>query len=290
MTGVLVSAITLAAIYMLVAAGLSLQWGGLGFLNLAYGFNFAASGYGAFWAATHLGTSLPLVLAGAVVVGVLISVATCLFVVFPLENRPNWPMRSVVGGLAVTLIGGNLLLWIWGPDPKPLPHVFGTWSIRMGSTPLSASTVMTVVSAAVVIGALLVILARTRFGLAVRTLTQNPEGAELVGIDRRRTALQIMVIAGALVGLSAVLLAPITFVSPQAGLLPLIKGLVVALVGGLGSLRGTAVAALLVGLAEAVTAEYLGSQYVLIVLFGLIALFLIVRPRGVAGTMEEIRA
>ena len=290
MTGVLVSAITLAAIYMLVAAGLSLQWGGLGFLNLAYGFTFAASGYGAYWAASHVSGSLPVVLAGAVVVGVLISVATCVLVVFPLENRPNWPMRSVVGGLAVTLIGGNLLLWMWGPDPKPLPHVFGTWSVHLGSTPLSASTVMTVVTAVLVIGLLLTALARTRFGLAVRTLTQSAEGAELVGIDRRRTAVQIMAIAGVLVGLSAVLLAPITFVSPQAGLLPLIKGLVVALVGGLGSLRGTAIAALLVGLVEALTTEYLGSQYVLIVLLALLAVLLVVRPRGVAGTMEEIRA
>ena len=123
-----------------------------------------------------------------------------------------------------------------------------------------------------------------------RTLTQSAEGAELVGIDRRRTAVQIMAIAGVLVGLSAVLLAPITFVSPQAGLLPLIKGLVVALVGGLGSLRGTAIAALLVGLVEALTTEYLGSQYVLIVLLALLAVLLVVRPRGVAGTMEEIRA
>lgn len=290
MIGVLISAVTLASIYMLVAAGLSLQWGGLGFLNLAYGFTFAASGYGAYWAASALAESTLVVLFGGVLVGVLISVLVCLVIVFPLENKPNWPMRSVVAGLAVALIGTNLLLVTWGPDPKPLPPIFGTWSITIAGTPVQASTVMTIVLAGVVIAALLVMLSRSRFGLAVRTLTQNPEGAELVGINRRAVGLQIMIVCGVLVGLSAVLLAPITFVSPQAGLLPLIKGIVVALVGGLGSLRGTAIAALLVGLVEASTAQYLGSQFVLIVLFALIALFLIVRPRGVAGALEEIRA
>lgn len=290
MIGVLISAVTLASIYMLVAAGLSLQWGGLGFLNLAYGFAFAASGYGAYWAATTLSSSLPMVLFGGVGVGVAICVLTWLVIVYPLENRPNWPMRSVVASLALALIGSNLLLTIWGPDPKPLPAIFGTWSITIAGTPVPANTVMTIVFAAVLIAALLATLNSTRFGLAVRTLTQSPEGAQLVGINRRSVGLQVMIVCGILVGLSAVLLAPITFVSPQAGLLPLIKGIVVALVGGLGSLRGTAIAALLVGLVEATTAQYLGSQYVLIVLFALIALFLIVRPRGVAGTLEEIRA
>ncbi len=199
-------------------------------------------------------------------------------------------MRSVVAGLAVALIGTNLLLVIWGPDPKPLPPIFGTWSITIAGTPVRASTVMTIVFAVVVITILLALLTRSRFGLAVRTITQNPEGAELVGMNRRAVGMQIMIVCGVLVGLSAVLLAPITFVSPQAGLLPLIKGIVVALVGGLGSLRGTVIAALLVGLVEATTAQYLGSQYVLIVLFALIAVFLIVRPRGVAGALEEIRA
>ncbi len=290
MIGVLISAVTLASIYMLVAAGLSLQWGGLGFLNLAYGFAFAASGYGAYWAATTLSESLPVVLLGGILVGVVVNVLVCLGVVYPLENRPNWPMRSVVAGLAVALIGTNLLLVIWGPDPKPLPPIFGTWSITIAGTPVRASTVMTIVFAVVVITILLVLLTRSRFGLAVRTITQNPEGAELVGMNRRAVGMQIMIVCGVLVGLSAVLLAPITFVSPQAGLLPLIKGIVVALVGGLGSLRGTVIAALLVGLVEATTAQYLGSQYVLIVLFALIAVFLIVRPRGVAGALEEIRA
>lgn len=103
MIGVLISAVTLASIYMLVAAGLSLQWGGLGFLNLAYGFAFAASGYGAYWAATTLSESLPVVLLGGILVGVVVNVLVCLGVVYPLENRPNWPMRSVVAGLAVAL-------------------------------------------------------------------------------------------------------------------------------------------------------------------------------------------
>ena len=72
--------------------------------------------------------------------------------------------------------------------------------------------------------------------------------------------------------------------------MPLVKGLVVAMLGGLGSIRGTILAALLVGGVEAVTATYIGQQYVLVTLFLLIVIVLLVRPRGLGGVLEAARA
>ena len=80
----------------------------------------------------------------------------------------------------------------------------------------------------------------------MRALTQNLDGARLVGIDRRTAALAILIVSGALVGFAAVLLGPVYFGSYNIGLLPLIKGLMVAMLGGLGSMRGTVIAALIV--------------------------------------------
>jgi branched-chain amino acid transport system permease protein len=124
----------------------------------------------------------------------------------------------------------------------------------------------------------------------VRALTQNVEGARLVGIDRRTAALAILVVSGALVGVAAVLLGPVYFVSYDNGLQPMIKGLTVAMLGGLGSVRGTVVAAIIVAFVEAMTATYISASLVLVSLFLLIAIVLLVRPRGLAGILETTRA
>ncbi|MFT7533511.1 MAG: branched-chain amino acid transport system permease protein, partial [Gammaproteobacteria bacterium] len=129
----------------------------------------------------------------------------------------------------------------------------------------------------------------SRRGLEIRAMMQNPEGAALVGISLRSTALWVLILAGALAGLAAVLLSQTFFVNPYAGLQPLIKGLIVALLGGLGSVGGAMIGALIVGFAEALTASYLGGQYVLIVQFSLIIVILLFRPRGIAGLLDEAR-
>jgi len=103
-------------------------------------------------------------------------------------------------------------------------------------------------------------------------------------------ALAILMVSGALAGLAGVLLAPTFFVSPTSGLLPLTEGLIVALLGGLGSVGGAVAAALLMGATAGFTGVYVGGQYVLMMQFALIAIVLLVRPRGLAGILETAGA
>lgn len=87
------------------------------------------------------------------------------------------------------------------------------------------------------------------------------------------------------------LLSQTVFVSPGAGAMPLIKGMIIALLGGLGSVPGAAVAAVLIGFLEAITGviPFLGQRMVLLVQFGFIILVLIIRPRGIGGLLDETR-
>ena len=133
-------------------------------------------------------------------------------------------------------------------------------------------------------------LTKSRIGLGVRALTQNPEGAALVGIGRKQAAFAILIVSGALAGFAAVLLSQVFYPEPNVGYLPLVKGLIVALLGGLGSVLGTVIAAFLVAGTEAVTIHYLDASWVLLTQFALIAIVLLVRPRGVAGILEASRA
>ena len=172
---------------------------------------------------------------------------------------------------------------------KPLPKVFGHWSIALGDTMLPGDKLGTILSSAIILALVIVWMVRSRSGLQVRAMMQNPEGAALVGIGIRITAIRVMAITGALAGLASVLLSQTFFINPNSGLQPLIKGLIIALVGGLGSIPGVVIAAFFIGLIEALTATYLGGQFVLIAQILFIIIVLLIRPRGVAGMLDEFR-
>jgi branched-chain amino acid transport system permease protein len=120
-------------------------------------------------------------------------------------------------------------------------------------------------------------------------MMQDPQGAALVGVSVRTTGMTVLAISGALAGLSAVLLSATFFVNPSVGVVPLAKGLVIALLGGLGSIPGAIIAAILVGFTEALTSKYLGQQYALFMMYVLVFAVLVVRPRGIGGLLDEVR-
>lgn len=286
---ILISGLQLTCIYGMLAIGVSIIWSSLGMLNLAHGFTFAAGGYGAWLAAQHLSKNALSIFAGGMLAGALVGLIIFVAAFLYLHDKPNFQVRSLIATMAVNMIGVQMLMWWFGPRMKPLPKVFGTGSFKFSNVVLPYANVGTVVCSTVVLGALLVWLAVSRRGLEIRAMMQNPEGAALVGISLRTTALWVMVLTGALAGLAAVLLSQTYFVSPYAGLQPLIKGLIVALLGGLGSITGAMAGAVIIGFTEAFTAAKLGGQYVLMVQFALIIIILLMRPRGLAGLLDEAR-
>jgi branched-chain amino acid transport system permease protein len=286
----LITTINLAAIYGLVGVGISLTWAGLGFLNLAHGVTFAAAGYGAWWAQENISGHPSVIFLGGIIVGAVGGAIICISVFLPLDGKINWPFRSMVASLGLAIIGVNTYLLVFGPQRKSIDFLFGTTKFTIGDTTITATKSGAIISATVVMILVVVGLMKSRIGLGVRALTQNPEGAALVGIGRKQAAFAILITSGALVGFAAVLLSQTFYPEPNIGYLPLVKGLIVALLGGLGSVLGTVIAAFLVAGTEAVTIHYLDASWVLMTQFALIAIVLLVRPRGVAGILEASRA
>ena len=291
MSSVLVTTLNLSAVYALLALGLSLTWAGLGFLNLAHGTTYAGAAYGAWWASVNISGDAVVVLAGGLVTGAVLGLVLYFVVFLPLDGRANFELRTMVATLAIALAGENFLLRQWGGESKAFPAIFDALpEISIGEQNMTSSQVGGLISATILVLILVLALEGSRIGLGVRALTQNVEGAKLVGINRRTAAIAILAVSGALVGVAAVLLGPVYFVSPFVGFQPMIKGLTVAMLGGLGSVRGTVIAAVLVAFSEAATAVYIGPEFVLVTLFILLALVLLVRPRGIAGVLETSRA
>lgn len=302
----IVYALNLGAIYALMAIGISLLWSSIGMLNMAHGASFAVAGYGALLVSGAVFPELSAALKGTawlapLQVAVLIAAGTGFGAAFgaflylvaflPIHDKANFAVRGMIVTLAVNLATVQALLWWFGPRQRSLPNVFGFGKLDLLGLPVRYDQAVTIGATAGLMGLVLLWLSRSRMGLEIRAMMQNPEGAALSGISARATALPIMALTGAMAGLAAVLLSQTQYVSPSAGAIPLIKGMIIALLGGLGSVPGAMAAAMIVGLLEAVTGQipWLGQRAVLLVQFAFIIAVLVVRPRGLGGLLDETR-
>lgn len=301
----LIYALYLAAIYSLMAIGISLLWSSVGMVNMAHGASFAVAGYAAYYASEALvplvkaWSSGPegavllavLIVAAGMMVGALFGIVIYLVAFLPIHDKPNFAVRSLIVTLAINLATVQALLYFFGPQQKALPRIFGSARLSLFGVPVRSDQGITIVTTLVLLGLMLFWLRISRRGLEIRAVMQNSEGAALCGISARWTALPIMMLTGALAGLAAVLLSQSIFVNPTAGATPLVKGLTIALLGGLGSVPGAMLGAILIGCLEAATGAipFLGQRYVLVVQFAFIVGVLILRPRGLGGLLDETR-
>ena len=286
---VLINTVVLACIYGTLAIGISITWSSVGLINLAYGFIYAVAGYGAWLTAQYVSDNGAIVLVAGVLTGALAGVFVCALAFIPIHDKPNFPVRGMIATLAISLIGMQTLLWVFGPLSKNLPEIFGSGSIMLGDTALTADKIGNVVVSTGFVAMVVLWMRSSRRGLEIRAMMMNPHAAAIVGIGVRRTGFYVMAITGAMAGLAAVLLSQTYYISPFGGLTPMIKGVSIALCGGLGSVQGAVIAAVILGLNEALTGVVLGGQYVLITQFLLIIVILLIRPRGIAGIVDRAR-
>ena len=286
---VFVNAVTLACIYGTLAIGLSITWSSLGLINMAYGFIFSMSGYGAWLFSQYVSANGAAIIAIGVLTGALGGLLVCALAFIPIHEKPNYTLRGMIATLAISLMGIQGLMWWFGARNKSLPPLFGSWKLNFLGLVMTADKIGAIVSAIGLLAAVLLWMRSSRRGLEIRAMMINPHAASIVGIGVRSTGLAVMALTGGLAGLAAVLLAQTYYISPFAGVTPMIKGLSVALCGGLGSVVGAVIAAVFLGVNEALTARLLGGQYVLITQFLLIIIILLIRPRGIAGILDRAR-
>lgn len=286
---ILTNAVVLTCIYGMLAIGISITWSSVGLINLSYGFIFAAAGYGAWWASNIFPQNGAVVMIAGITVGALGGLLVCALAFIPIHDKPNFPVRGMIATLAISLIGSQALMASFGPLSKSLPEIFGSGTIDLGDMVLTADKIGNVVTSIGFVAIVVIWMRSSRRGLEIRAMMMNPHAAAIVGIGVRRTGFYVMAITGGMAGLAAVLLSQTYYISPFGGLTPMIKGVSIALCGGLGSVQGAIIAAIILGLNEAITGVVLGGQYVLITQFLLIIVILLIRPRGIAGIVDRAR-
>jgi branched-chain amino acid transport system permease protein len=283
-----VTGLGLGAMYFLIASGLSLIYGLMGVLNFAHGAFLTVGAYSMWFTESKLPhtAALPRFLLGALVglvVGGVFAALVELVLIRPLYRRHIEQVLVTVGlGLATVA----LVTAIWGNDARvvPAPAWLGK-TTTIGGAHIPNDRWVEIATALVVLVGLNAFLRRTRYGLIIRAGVENRAMVTALGIDVRRAFTLVFALGGVAAAIAGVL-ANVYFgtVDPQRGTSLLIFAFIVVVIGGLGSLRGTAVAAVVVGLVQQYANYYASSGLGDLSVVLLLGLLLLARPRGLSGS------
>ena len=284
---ILVDGFTISALYALGATGFTLIFGVSGVLNLSHGALMVAAVVAAWVAGGDLGVGSYLGATIGVLVGLIATMLTYFVVVRPLQQtRKIREQEKEIFILTATLLWGimiqEMVAYLYTNNAKTvLPIVEGVVMIAGVRTP--ANEIFTAIVCWLVIGLLWLLVNRTRAGKAVLAASMNPRGVTLLGIELSWIYIAVWAIYGVLVGIAGVLLGMFLGVSSYSVGPLTASAFSIVVLGGLGSVSGSLIAAYVVGYLETITAYLVSPAYRTIPALLLLVFVMYVRPRGLLG-------
>lgn len=271
----------LGAIYSLASIGLSLQWGVLRNLNFSHGACITVGAY-VMWASLNMG-KMPFALA------LLVLILTTFILGIGIEwltIRPFFAKNDTnifFATVALSAILAQLCLIIFGGREKILRPLFDGL-FEVGPLRATYHEIFTLFVTFLALIILWFILTKSKTGMSIRAVSQDQTGAILNGINTRTIYGITMGVATVLAGIAGMLLGPIYFINPTMGDSPMTKAFIIVILGGLGSLQGTVVAAFIVALVEVLVGRYVGVTWAPISLFTIMVIILVFKPDGLFGS------
>jgi branched-chain amino acid transport system permease protein len=285
----LVFGVLVGAIYGLAALGLSLVFGVTKFLNVSHGELLMYGGYASFWVFTLWGVDPFLTIPFAVVFLALIG-----FVLYRLlfDRMVKMPedvkiRNTLLIGFGLSLILQNIALRLWTADDRSITTAYSGAAVTILDVRFPVVRLISLAIALVCFLALHQFLRRTYTGKAIRATVEDWEAAAMMGIDIRRVSQLAFIIGACLAGIAGTLVAVGYSIDPSMGLEWTLIALIVMVLGGLGSIMGTLVGGLVLGVTQAATSVFLGGTYREVVGLLIFLLVLVLRPQGLLGTKRE---
>jgi len=285
----LVNALSLGCVYALFALGFTLIFGVLGVINLSHGAVFMVGAYAAVQAMARFDLPLWAGLLFAFVFCGLLGLLIDFLVLRPLRARNAPHLIPMIATIGVAIILNNGVQGIFGAENVRFPAgVVSGQSLDLAGIHLTALELGIILLSFVLMAVLMVALKRTQLGRALRAIAESPKAAYLLGINVEGLFFLTSFAAAALGGLAGVLIGLYSnAVFPLMGQPMLHKGIAVIILGGMGDIRGAMLGGLFLGFAEVLSVAYIGSTMRDAVAFGLLFLVLLVRPKGLFGSMQE---
>lgn len=285
----LVNGISIGSIYALIAVGYSLIYSLLSFTNFAHAIAVTAGAYTGFYMLTKVSSNIILALLVATATGALVSSLIEVAAYRPLLNKKAKRIYLLIAGLGITTIGENAVIIALGGRFKAYPVTFSIQPINFLGTNLSSVDFVIFVASVIMLILVEIIIQKSKIGLAIRGASFSLETTSLMGVNVKQLIFLVFFIAGTLAGFAGFFLGIKYTAYPALGQLTT-KAFISAVFGGLGSIPGAVIGAMLLGIFEALISAYISSSMRDMFSFSLLIIILLVRPTGLMGKRMEDKA
>lgn len=281
----LINGIISGSYYAVLGVGLTVTWGVLKMINVAHG-DFYMMGAFMFYTFSIL-MGIPVV--PSIIIGIaavfILGMVMEKFVLAPTLGRGKFGDTPFILTLAIGILLQNVAQLTWGEKNVGVPYFNDAIFEFMGLT-MAAQRLIVAAVAMVTLIIVMVVIKKTRFGWAISATAQDTFSATLMGINTKQIYMVTFGIAAALCAIAGCLLAPIYGINPWMGGSIQLKSFVVCIVGGLGSVGGSIVAGLALGIIESYVTQFLGSGWQNVIAYALVIVMFWFRPAGIFGKME----
>ncbi len=282
----LISGLSLGSIYALIALGYTMVYGIARLLNFAHGDVIMIGAYAGIVAVGQLGLP-PL---AAVVLSVVLCAALGMLIEL-LAYRPlrqAAPLSVLITAIGVSYFLQNLALLLFGSQQQAYPTLLSLPPVTLGGVSIDGMALLTLAVTAAIMLVLTFFIDRTRFGKAMRAVSEDRAAATLMGINVDRTITLTFAIGSALAAVASIFYGlTYVYIKPTTGAMPGIKAFTAAVFGGIGSVPGAMLGGILLGLLEQFSKTYLSTLWADAIVFAVLVAVLIVRPTGLLG--RELR-
>lgn len=272
-----------AAVLALTAVGLSLVFGVMRVVNVAHGEFFMLGAVLAWFVTQNVGGPPAVGFIAALIIAPLVVASVAALADWAVLKRLHYdPEATIVATIGLLYILQQTALTLYGPEARPVQAPF-TWRIQTPWFGYSGYKLFVVAAAAVILAGVWVLMTRSRAGLIMRATQVDRQTARAFGINVDRVYTGVFALGAALAAVAAVLVVPIQQAHYLMGGDPLLLSFIVVIIGGLGSLRGTLIAALIIGLGDGVISMFFSPTLAKIIATLAVALVLVFRPQGLFG-------
>ncbi|MBM4432407.1 MAG: branched-chain amino acid ABC transporter permease [Chloroflexi bacterium] len=268
------------SLYILIALGLTLLFGMMNIIQFSHGAIYMLGAFVVYYFFAKWGLPYAVVL-------ILVFIFLAVFGIF-VERFLYRPLRGKLEAALVMFLGLSMLLessgfLVFGVTLKSAPGVF-PGLINFGFISISVERMAIIPITAVLLLGFYFLLYRSRYGKAMRAVSQDTQAAALQGINVHQIRALAFALSFGLAGIAGALVAPMGFIDAAMGARPLLMSIIIIILGGLGSFRGAIIAAIIVGVFESVATVFVGSDIAYLLLFVFVLVFLIFRPAGLFGS------
>jgi branched-chain amino acid transport system permease protein len=277
---VLVWGVVVGCIYALIASGFSLIFGVTKIINLAHGELIMISGYTTYWLSKWFQLNPYFIIPLSVLVSLALNTG---FYCFFFRVIGAEKIREALLAIGLVYIIENTAVLLWKEDTRVILSPYRMQSIGLGSLNLGLDQLFIVILTVTIFLVFSYLVSKSKIGKVLRAVSQNREGALMIGINVIKIDILAFMLSGALAGIGGTLLGIVLYLNPYVGINLSILAFIIVVFGGMGSIFGSIVAAIILGVAQQITVFSWGGEWGNMVAFIILLIVMVLRPKGLFG-------